>query len=38
MNEAMDLQNLDIVELETLLESEDELVALDASSCKASGH
>ena len=38
MNEMNENQNLDIVELDSLLETEEELVALDSSSCRASGH
>lgn len=38
MNEDMWTKDIDVVEVETLLETEDELIALDASSCKSSGH
>ena len=38
MNEDMRTKDIDVVEVETLLETEDELIALDNSSCKASGH
>ena len=38
MNEDMWTKDIDVVEVETLLEPEDELIALDNSSCKSSGH
>lgn len=38
MEQKVTKTSIEIVEMESLIESEDELVAMNSGSCKASGH